>query len=164
VIEEGRLIHDGPPAEVVKTPTSVTLAALCGTENVLTGVVAEHRVAEDVTELRVGEVVLRVPLCRGEVGGAAVVAVRPEDILLSLEHVSGTSARNQLPGRIVEVECDRLPIVKVQVDGGPVLRARITRGSLERLGLEPGLRLHLLIKTWAFHPVDVGSPVAAGGF
>ena len=161
VLEEGNVIHDGVPIEVFHAPTSVPLASLSGTENILNSVVIAHLTDDNTTELRVGQTILHVPLCREKVGRTAVVAVRPEDILIAMHELADTSARNQLRGRVVEVLDERLPLVKVEVSGGPTLLVRVTRRSLQTLGLRKGVVVYLLIKAWAFHPIEADSSLPA---
>lgn len=160
VLDRGRVIHDGVPIDVLQTPTSSSLAGLSGTENILRGTVEAHHPDDDTTDLRVGRVVLHVPRCWAAVGSPAVVAVRPEDILIARHAVTDTSARNQLRGVVVGVQQDRLPLIRIQVDNGPTLRARVTRHSIASLELHDGATVHLLIKAWAFHVVDDAAPAS----
>lgn len=154
VLDTGRIIHDGVPIEVFRTPTSVPLANLSGTENVLDGVVAARNDDDRTMDLRVGATTLHVPLYDVAVGERAVVAIRPEDILIATGETHGTSARNQLRGRIVEVRHDTLPSILVELPGGPTLRAHITARSLQSLRLAVGVEVYLLIKAWSCHPVE----------
>ncbi len=154
VLESGKVIHDGVPIEVFHTPTSVPLASLSGTENLVDGVVEAHHLEDNTTDLRVGKVVLHVPLCRAQVGERAVVAIRPEDVLVARQWTPGTSARNQLRGFISKVQWDALPSIFVAVEDGPTIRAHVTRRSLAALGLTEGVEVHLLIKAWACHPIE----------
>ena len=154
VLEAGRVIHDGVPIDVFQTPTSLPLAGLSGTENILDGLVLAHDADDGTTDLQVGEVTLHVLPCREEVGQRAVIAIRPEDILIALHQTPDTSARNQLVGRIVQVRQDTLPSILVELTGGPQLRAHVTRRSLQTLGLKEGKEVHLLIKAWACHPIE----------
>lgn len=159
VLEEGKVIHDGVPIDVFQTPTTVPLAGLSGTENILNAVVVGHHADDGTTELRVRDTVLHVPLFREEVGETVVVAIRPEDILVASHEISGTSARNQLRGHIAEIaptgtDHSTLPSIRVVTPDGISLRARVTRRSLKTLGLTEGAEVHLLIKAWAIHPVE----------
>ncbi len=157
VLERGRIIHDGVPIDVFHTPTSVPVASLSGTENILNAEVVAHHDDDDTTDLSVGGTILHVPLCRQRVGETVVVAVRPEDILISLHEVHQTSARNQLRGTIASVLQDRPPSILVRLSDTLTLRVRVTHLSLETLGLRQGAEVHLLIKAWAFHPVELES-------
>lgn len=154
VLEKGRVIHDGVPLEVFPTPTSIPLASLYGTENILTGIVEQHHPDDGTTELRVGRLVLHVPLCADGIGESAMVAIRPEDILVARRRITGTSARNQLAGRIRSVTQDTAPSILVELGEGVTLRARVTPRSLQALELKEGSEVYLLIKAWACHPIE----------
>ncbi len=152
-IEGGRIVQDGPPIDVFHTPASIAIATLSGTENILDGVIEAHHPTDNTTDLRIENITMHVLLCRGAVGERAVVAIRPEDILVALRELPETSARNQLAGRVVSVEHDVLSSLLVAVDDGPTLRARVTRRSIDSLGLKEGVAVCLLIKAWACHEI-----------
>jgi len=57
------------------------------------------------------------------------------------------SARNRLSGTVRRVETDDLMAeVEIELDGGQVVTAVITSGSVERLGVEEGAELDAVIK------------------
>lgn len=57
------------------------------------------------------------------------------------------SARNQLPGTVVEVEKGAVnATVKIDLGGGTLVTAMITNGSAEELGLGPGKPVYAVIK------------------
>lgn len=69
-----------------------------------------------------------------------------------------TSARNQIFGSVAAIRPDGLSAeVELRLKGRDRLKARITRGGLEGLGLSAGDEAYALIKAnWiALHPVDV---------
>jgi molybdate transport system ATP-binding protein len=84
------------------------------------------------------------------------------------------SALNVLPATVVAVAGgsptgggadDRSPIVEMQLDcGGETLVARLTRRSVETLGLVPGRAVFAVIKSVAFDPHTRarGAPANAG--
>ncbi|THF64706.1 molybdenum ABC transporter ATP-binding protein [Pseudothauera nasutitermitis] len=97
-------------------------------------------------------------------GGSVFVAERPQalgerlrfrvharDVSLARERVEGTSITNLLPATVVEVgAADNPAHVLVRLDAeGTSLLARITRRSLDQLGVEPGLRMWAQIKAVA---------------
>jgi molybdopterin-binding protein len=58
------------------------------------------------------------------------------------------STRNQLPGTVTEVTSgEAMAVVKVQLDGGDTVTSSITREAAEELGLEPGRKVVVLIKS-----------------
>jgi len=63
-----------------------------------------------------------------------------------------------LPGLISSIEHAEGPSVDVQLDcSGDHLVARVTRKSVEELGLKPGLPVHAIIKSIAFDPEALGA-------
>lgn len=58
------------------------------------------------------------------------------------------SARNQLTGRISEVQVGNVMAeVTIEIGGGKTLTATITRGSAESLGLKKGDKVTAIIKS-----------------
>jgi len=76
--------------------------------------------------------------------GRAHIAVDPEDIIISMQELE-SSARNCMEGIVRRISIED-SLVKVYVDVGVELVSVITRNSLERLGLSPGVRVHLTFK------------------
>ncbi|HSS32631.1 MAG TPA: helix-turn-helix transcriptional regulator [Solirubrobacterales bacterium] len=64
-------------------------------------------------------------------------------------HATGDSfsARNRFPGLVRSVEADGvMALVEIEVDGGHLVTAAITRDSVEELGLVPGARATATVK------------------
>ncbi|MFN8217402.1 MAG: helix-turn-helix transcriptional regulator [Solirubrobacterales bacterium] len=64
-------------------------------------------------------------------------------------HTTGDefSARNRLPGTVRSVEADGvMALVEIEVDGGHLVTAAITRDSVRELGLVPGARATATVK------------------
>jgi molybdate transport system ATP-binding protein len=71
--------------------------------------------------------------------------------MIALESPTGLSALNVLPGIIAEIAGGDGPIVQMRLDcAGEALVARLTRRSVETLGLVPGKQVHAVIKSIAF--------------
>ena len=80
--------------------------------------------------------------------GAVTIAIPPEEVLVSL-HPLDSSARNEYIGSVIRISERGPDEVTVTVDVGVDIAARITRGSLERLGIHVGTRVVLAIKALA---------------
>ncbi|KFI26560.1 ModE family transcriptional regulator [Haematobacter missouriensis] len=85
----------------------------------------------------------------------------PASPVLEKGHVHGgffrTSARNALPGVVIDVEDGPLnALVRLRIAGGQVVEAAITRASLLELGLFPGRRALTLIKAPLVHLLSPG--------
>ncbi|MEX0809241.1 MAG: molybdenum ABC transporter ATP-binding protein [Dongiaceae bacterium] len=89
-----------------------------------------------------------VPGIEGSIGATVRVRIRARDVMLALEEPQGISANNVLRGRVTEIRPDSGAHVDVQIAcGGTRLIARITRRSLARLDLQPGIALFAVIKS-----------------
>ncbi len=95
-----------------------------------------------------------VLLCRdgGQVVGQRVrVRVAARDVSLALQEQAGSSIANQLPGRVLQLHADAHPasaLASVRV-GGSTLLARLTRQSVQRLQLAPGVSVWVQVKSVA---------------
>ncbi len=154
---DGRIVDDGVPRDVLHAPTSVPLARLSGTENLLTGVVVSHDSEDHTSALRVGDLTLMVPALPHAIGADASVAFRPEDVLVAKGQITGTSARNQFAGTVKQIEVGAEIQLIVAVDEQVTLRARVTRKSIDSMKLQVGTRVHLLIKTWSIYVIEESS-------
>jgi molybdate transport system ATP-binding protein len=136
VVEDGRTIQSGSPAEVAARPASRFVADLVGL-NLLHGVAAgEHVVAlPSGATLTVAD-----PPPPGEVA----VAVRPQAVTLHERQPEG-SARNAWPATVSSVEggADR---VRVAITGPVSLIAEVTAASVAAMSIRPGVRLWASVK------------------
>jgi tungstate transport system ATP-binding protein len=132
VMNDGKILQIGSPAEVMNHPVDEFVASFVGVETILTGYVIRKnggtfaasvsgKEIEAVGEVRLGEEVI---LC-----------IRPENVVLSAPPSKElTSARNVFPGRIEKITSLGL-YQKVQLDCGFPLVAYVTRHSMENLSL-----------------------------
>ena len=102
------------------------------------------------SEVDLGGTVVQTGLLDEPVGSRVALGLRAEDILLSLEPVRHTSARNVLAGRI-ESLAPRGAAVELRITTPISMRVLITPASVRELALETGKPIHLLIKAAAFH-------------
>jgi molybdopterin-binding protein len=100
-------------------------------ENILKGQV--EKTDDLFTYFRVGEVVLRCPARPG----SFVVAVLPMDELIISAEPLSSSARNQLRGRVKDVQ-GHDGLLRVTVDCGILLHALITKAAAADVGVETG--------------------------
>ena len=80
------------------------------------------------------------------------LAIRPDDVLLALpdEPLPRSSARNVLPGKVVDVTADPQG-VRVVLDCGFPLVAMVTARARDELGLAAGVGVHAVFKASAVH-------------
>lgn len=86
------------------------------------------------------------------------VRVRARDVGLALSPPADTSFLNVVPCILRDIGEEDGPQVdlRLETDGGAAIWARITRRSLENLGLAPGVRVHALIKAVAIDRYSLG--------
>jgi molybdate transport system ATP-binding protein len=92
----------------------------------------------------------RVPFARRPNGAAINIRVRARDVALSKSRVDGISILNQFQGRITDIAAGDGVYADVLVDIGVPVWARITRHSLQDLGLVVGMRAWCLVKAVSF--------------
>ncbi len=148
VIMDGCIRQIGIPAEVFGHPTSEEVARFVGVETILDGRVIGDR--EGLLTVEVDGVKIEA-LGRVSVGEHVLVCLRPEDLVIRRdERAAAESARNHLPGRVVEAT--RLEAqYRVRISCGPQVVALITKQSFEELGLAPGSSLTVSFKASAVH-------------
>ena len=135
VLEDGRAVQSGTPAQIAQRPASAYVAQLVGL-NMLRG------------DARDGVVALpeggAVQVADRAITGPVLVAIRPEAIAVHRRRPEG-SARNAWPGRITAIE-SRGDVVRVEVDTSPALAAIVTPGAVASLGLHEGADAWLSVK------------------
>jgi molybdate transport system ATP-binding protein len=149
VMSAGQVLQVGSPQEVFSRPANAEVAQIVGVETVVQGQVVAND--DGLATVLVNGTTLKG--LGADVSGSAVyVCIRAEDVLLEQVGSGVTSARNHLSGLVTDV----LPqgrLVTVTVDCGFPLRAVITRGAREELGLETGSLVVAAIKAGAVHLV-----------
>ena len=150
VLEGGRVVHSGTAHDVLDRPGQRELASLAGFENVFEAAVVDRQEAAGTMRCRVvgTETELEVPLAEQAIGAALGVAVRAGDILVALQQPQGISARNVFSGRVDSIATQG-PTVVLVVDAGARFLVHLTPGAASSLGIRPGDRVWLIIKTYS---------------
>jgi molybdate transport system ATP-binding protein len=144
ILEAGELIQIGTADEVRRAPASGYAADLVGV-NLFRGRLEPVEDGTGSVVTRSGAITVVWP------DGVAferrddiVATLRPADVALHLERPEG-SPRNVLEGSVAEVAIHG-ERARVRVVSAPPVVAEITIGSVERLGLEPGLHVFASFK------------------
>ena len=150
VLESGRVVASGSPHEVLDQPGRAAVASLAGFENVFDAVVIERHEIGGTMTCRVNDTptVIEVPLHTDAVGDAIRVAIRAGDILVANQEPHGVSARNVLVGEVAALRREGATVV-ASIDAGRRFVVHLTPGGAESLGLGPGARVWLIIKTYS---------------
>ena len=152
VLENGRIIAQGTPHELMTAPRQETVAQLVGFENIFdTTVIAAHPDRGTMTcQIAGSSVELETPLVRAEVGSVLRVGIRAGDILLATVRPAGLSARNVIQGRIISL-AQRDVIVVAKIDCRVQVEVHLTLAARDSLHLQPGREVWLVVKTHSCH-------------
>lgn len=112
--------------------------------------VLRHDESMGLTTLFCEDGELRVPLIDHPIGSVVRVRIDARDVSIALSRPMDVSITNRLPGQIAELEYLTPPYVRVTFDLGKTrLHALVTKESILRLALEPGLSAWVMIKAVA---------------
>jgi molybdate transport system ATP-binding protein len=146
VLDAGREVASGPPADVLWSRAVLPVSEALGLENVYEGAVSGGDDGAAVFRSDAGlELVLPVGAAVGE---RLCVGLRAEDVLLAADVPGRLSARNTLPARVVRCE-HAGPDVFVHLatrGGGEQLVAKLTPAAERHLELAPGREVHAVVK------------------
>lgn len=137
VLESGRVMQQGTPAEVARRPASPYVARLVGL-NLWAGTLGD----EGTVELERGG---RLAVTTQAPHGPVLASLRPSAVTVHTEHPEHTSTRNVWLGQVaaMEVLADR---VRLEVTGSPSVLADVTPAAVAELGLEVGREVWLSAK------------------
>lgn len=178
VIENGRVVQQGSPAQVARQPASQYVARLVGL-NLYTGTleVATRSVSLDVGgtfAVTLGDDDPVASVWDGQPTRPVLVGLRPSAITIHTARPTQASPRNVWEGAVVALEllADR---VRVQVDAAPPALVDISAAAVADLALRPGTAVWLSAKATeteaypdpgtphAVTPPDRGQTSAFGG-
>ena len=166
VLEEGAVIAVGPTSEIMARLDLTPFAQLTEAGAVLEADLVDNEDVFGLSVLRLSGGELRVPRLEGRLPGAKVrVHIRARDVMISTRPPEGLSALNVLHGTVAELGPADGPILNLRLDcGGQPILARLTRRSVETLGLAEGTPVYAVIKTVGFDRQTLGStPRRANG-
>jgi putrescine transport system ATP-binding protein len=129
VMEHGRIVQVGTPAEIYEQPNSRYVADFVGEVNLLEGRLAATT-AGDALVHGSGGVAFRIAQSVDATPGALVwVALRPEKVRIGVERPA-EARENALAGAVVEVGyLGNLSVYKVRLDDGTLMKATLSNQS-----------------------------------
>ena len=155
VMEHGRIVQTGTPAELVLEPGTAFVAEFTGAELLLRGTVMDRDGELVHVRLAGGSAVWAVA------GGSAMdvdsrvsVAYRPEDVTLAAGG-NETSAVNRFDA-VVDAVIPAGALVRVRLSGDVPLAALITARSMAALGLAKGTHVTAHLKATALRAFPAG--------
>jgi molybdate transport system ATP-binding protein len=160
-MEQGRIIVQGTPHEVLRAPLLETVAQLAGFENIFDATVESIHEDRGTMLCRVmssdsprpeavSSVILETPLIRAASGSPLRIGIRAGDILLAINPPTGLSARNIIPGKLISLEQHDV-IVSARVNCGVEMEVHLTLAARDTLQLSSGKPVWLVIKTHSCH-------------
>lgn len=149
LIGEGRVLQQGPIAEVFSRPASLEAARVVGVEAVVPARIVS-RSGEGLVTLDASGVSLTA-LDPGREVDLVFACIRAEEVIIE-PVVAATSARNRLAATVKAIYPES-PLVRIELDCGFTFFAYITRAALRELELAPGSSVSAIIKAPAVHLV-----------
>jgi molybdate transport system ATP-binding protein len=152
VLDNGRIVQSGTPADLLDSPRTPFVASFSGAELLLDGVIAD--LADELVYVAVGDTFVWAVMPADDdvahaIGMRVHVSYRPEDVMISVpDSAHDLSARNQYRLRI-EAFHGSGGLVRLRLGGVLQLRALITRTSAESLSLTPGMEVIAHMKATA---------------
>jgi len=153
VLEEGKIVAQGQPKNVMHAPRLETVAQLSGFENIFDAEVTSINENRGTMTCRVGmgSVSLETPLAGVNAGAKLWVGIRAGDILLATEKPRGLSARNIVAGKIQSLEQKEGVVAATINCEGTQFEVHLTLAAREALSLIPGKKVWVVIKTHSCH-------------
>jgi molybdate transport system ATP-binding protein len=151
-LENGRVIAEGAPQEVLRRPQLESVAQLAGFENIFECTMMSEHPEQGTMTCRIAgsSVDLEAPLTRVRPVQALRVGVRAGDILVATSMPQGLSARNIIAGAVRTLGQRDLTVI-ARVDCGAEFEVHLTPGAVHSLGLAIGTQVWLVIKTYSCH-------------
>ena len=143
IISDGKITFKGEPYKMLTTPSALPIANITGVENILTLPIVTSDKEKGITALAIGTQHLVIPYIDRPIKEEAPIAIRAEDIIISLEDNLPISARNILKGTIETIENQSLLSINVEQVH---LTVKITPDACEQLQLYQGKKVYCVIK------------------
>jgi molybdate transport system ATP-binding protein len=158
VLDQGRILHQGPVSQVFSDPVLAPHLGLRAAGSVIQARFTAQD-SDGLSRLETSAGPLWVPRIAAAPGTILRIRIAAHDVILSRARPEGLSALNILPAKVVSLRLGDGPGALVQLQlGADLLLARITRRSAEALALHPGLDVHVILKSVAIAPNDISGP------
>lgn len=162
LLSEGKVAAVGPTSEIMQRLDLFPLTGRAEAGAIVEATVERHDEPFALTELSSRAGLWRLPRLDAPIGTRLRLRVRARDVMLARSAPADLSALNVLPGTVADIRGSDGPIVEIRVDcNGEALIARLTRYSVERLQLAPGVAVFALIKGVSLDRRSLGGPIPA---
>jgi molybdate transport system ATP-binding protein len=154
VMDGGKMVQQGRPADVFNRPASLAVAGIVATETVQPGRVMQ---SGELVTVTVGDQTLTAACSDPPAEGQEVfVCIRAEDVILLKGSAPKSSARNTLRASVRELVAEG-PMVRVELDCGFPLKAFLTKQAREELALRQGDEVLAMVKAPNVHLIPRSS-------
>ncbi len=162
VLHNGRVAAAGDPAEVLSRSELVPQDAVEEAGAVIEARISQHDIEFGLSMLQSNAGLLRAPYLDLPAGTIVRVRIRARDVMVANAPPLGLSALNVLAGKVIELRTSGESVAEVAIDcNGVKLWARLTRKSVETLGLKPELPVFAILKSVALDKGTLGkSPLS----
>lgn len=157
VLDQGKIVAQGTPHEVMSAPRVETVAQLAGFENIFDVTVDAVHPERGTMVCRIlpspgmlEAVSIETPLVRAAIGSKLRLGIRAGDILLATVAPQGLSARNVIRGHVLSLRQSDV-IICARVECGIEMEVHLTLAARSSLQLVPGREVWLVIKTHSCH-------------
>lgn len=155
MLAEGRVVAEGPARTIMDRLDLFPLTADHEPGREIDGTVLSHDPRHGLTAVKLAGAVFQLPSVDAPVGSAARLRVRARDVMIATREPEGLSALNIARGRITAIEPADATGTDLTLDcAGDRLTARITRRSVEELGLAVGAEVFAIVKTVSFRRIE----------
>jgi molybdate transport system ATP-binding protein len=162
VIDQGRVVAQGSVFDITARPELFALTGRFDAGAVINARIDRHEPVDRMTALAFDRGLLWVPTIDRPVGAVVRVRIRARDIMLALDEPQRISANNVVPATIAGIHVESDGSVDVLLAcGATQIISRITQRSLKRLGLEPGIAVHAVIKSVTIDRRGLTGPAGA---
>ncbi|MBT4739096.1 MAG: TOBE domain-containing protein, partial [Rhodospirillaceae bacterium] len=163
LVDNGAIAAVGSVEELTSRLDLRRLTGRYDAGSVIPAIVEGHDEEYGLTNLSFTGGILRVPSVKSLKGASVRVRIRARDVSLALQKPEGISQINILQGKISEIGRPRkdhdssMPHdIDICVDIGVPLWVRITRWSLDQMGLSEGKEVYALIKSTSIDRQSLG--------
>ncbi len=149
IIEDGSIVADGTVEELTGRLDLRPLTGRYEAGSVINAQVLEHDRHYGLTKLKFAGGILQVPLVEAEKGTRLRIRIRARDVSLSSTLPDKTSELNVFRGKVKEIAQPthrNAPHADTLIDIGVPIWVRVTRLSIDRLSLQPGVEIYASIK------------------
>jgi len=153
VLAEGRVLAQGGVADTLARLDISEASGKFEAGSVVRAVVTGQNERFLLTEMEVAGQPLSMPASAVESGTELRLRIRARDVALALARPEGVSIRNILRGEILEIVQETetaFAEILLDIGEGQRVRSRITRASVEALGIEHGQTVFALVKSVSF--------------